>query len=79
MPTMMMNIINSSGMKNEDAPATPFCTPKAMMMQVNSHTPISGPTTLPTKSKPKASGPAMFKKSLKKNACGSAPHAAFSE
>lgn len=79
MPTMMTNITTNKGMKNVDAPATPFCTPKAIIASVNTHTAISGPATLPTKSKPKSLASAICRKSLKKNACGSAPHAEVKE
>ncbi len=79
MPTIIKNITKSSGIKNDEARATPFCTPNAIMAAVKTHTPAKGPATLPTKSKPKASGPAICRKSLKKKPCGSAPQAALTE
>lgn len=76
MPTIIKNITKSSGIKNDEARATPFCTPKAIMAAVKTHTPAKV-ATLPTKSKPKAS--AICRKSLKKKPCGSAPQAALTE
>ncbi len=42
MPTIIKNITKSSGIKNDEARATPFCTPKAIMAAVKTHTPAKG-------------------------------------
>jgi hypothetical protein len=79
MPTIKTNITTKSGIKKVDARATPFCTPAARMKMVNSHTPISGHNTLPTKSKPKPGSFAIFRYSPKKKLSGCAPHVPVTE